>query len=206
MDHMLEQPEYPSGALSGENPAVGSISRKELSAVWLAAAIDGEGCIAANWWKQTNPDPRYNGKPNLRLTVKIYNTHPLFIRKVTECLVELGIRFTVTGQAARKSGDRPGVNVCIDSRPQIESLLPQIIPYLTMKKRQAELTIELLAYRQTLVSHERGCKGTYSRLALHEDETVLRLVAEIKREKHDFPSVFSFSRKPNVVFGLSSET
>jgi hypothetical protein len=203
---MLEQPEHPSDTLSGENSAVGSISRKELSSVWLAAAIDGEGCIAANWWKQTNPDVRYKGKPNLRLTVKIYNTHPLFIRRITECLVVLGIRFTVTGQSARKSGERPGVTVCVDARPQIQKLLPIIVPYLTVKKRQAELILELLAYRDTLSGQERGCKGTFSRLALHEDDNVKRLVAEIKREKHDFPSVFSFSRRPNEVFGLSSET
>ena len=203
---MLETPEHPTGTLSGKNPAVGSISRKELSAVWLAAAIDGEGCIAANWWKQTDPRQAGMGRKCLRVSVKVYNTHPLFVRKVTECLVELGIRFSVSGQAERKTGDRPGVTVCIESMGQLRKLLPEITPYLTAKKRQAELALQLLEYRESLAINQRGVKGRFGNLDLTTDERLLWLVSEIKREKHDFPSVFSFSRKSNEVFGLSSET
>jgi len=203
---MLETPVYPIGTSNGENPTVGSISRKELSAVWLAAAIDGEGCIAANWWKQTDPRQKGLGRKCLRVSVKVYNTHPLFIRKVTECFVHLGIRFTVTGQAQRKSGDRPGVSVCVESMGQLRKLLPEIIPHLTAKKLQAELALQLLEHRESLAINERGVKGRYGNLDLASDEKLQWFVAEIKREKNDFPSVFSFSRKPNEVFGLSSET
>ena len=212
VDHMLEEPVYLSGTHGGENPAVGQISRKDLCAAWLAAAIDGEGCVFARWATQTNPNrSAASADQRLRVSVTIYNTHPLFIRKVTECLLELGVNFNAPAcgrLTPRANGvkDRPGIQIVIEGKGRLYKLLPAIIPHLSAKKRQAELALALIEYRESLAIKGRESKGRFGNLNLRDDEKIASFIAEIKREKHDFPSVLEYSRKPNMLFGESSET
>jgi hypothetical protein len=208
---MLEEPEYPFGTHGGENPTVGQISRKDLCAAWLAAAIDGEGCIHARWGTQTNLKSAAINDRRLRVSVTIYNTHPLFIRKVTECLVELGVPFNAPAAgrlSPRPNGakDRPGIQIVIEGKGRLLKLLPAIIPHLSAKKRQAELALSLIEYREGLAIKGRESKGRFGTLNLRQDPQIAEFVAEIKREKHEFPSVLGYSRRPNAVFGESSET
>lgn len=212
MDHLLEEPEYPISTHGGENLTVGQISRKDLCAVWLAAAIDGEGCIFARWGTQTNPNRgEASSDRRLRVSVTIYNTHPLFIRKVTECLLALDVRFNAPAcgrntPRANGSKDRPGIQIVIEGKGRLYKLLPAIIPHLSAKKRQAELALELIQYRESLAIKGRESKGRFGNMNLRDDANIARLIAEVKREKHDFPSVLEYSREPNVLFGESSET
>lgn len=209
---MLEEPAYPIGTHGGENPTVGQISRKDLCAVWLAAAIDGEGCIFARWGTQTNPNrTAASSDQRLRVSVTIYNTHPLFIRKVTECLLALDVKFNAPASGRntpRPNGakDRPGIQIVIEGKGRMYKLLPAIIPHLSAKKRQAELALALIEYRESLAIKGRESKGRFGNLNLHDDPRIAWHIAEIKREKHEFPSVLEYSRKPNALFGESSET
>lgn len=210
MDHMLEKPEYPFGTQGGENPTVGSISRKDLYAAWLAGAIDGEGCIHAKWGVQSNPiRGATSSDKRLRVTVTIANTHYLFIRKVTECLVELGVSFNVPSSARRA---RPGKNsrsmvqLVVEGKGRMLKLLPAVIPHLSCKRRQAELALELIQYRESLALSGRESKGRFGNLNLRDDTRINWFIDEIKREKWETPDILSFSRKPNTVFGESSET
>lgn len=212
VDHLLEEPVHPFGTHGGENPTVGQISRKDLCAAWLAAAIDGEGCIFARWGTQNNPNrgPQSSDK-RLRVSVTIYNTHPLFIRKVTECLLVLDVKFNAPASGRntpRSNGakDRAGIQIVIEGKGRLYKLLPAIIPHLSAKQRQAELALALITYRESLAIEGRESKGRFGNLNLRDDQTINGLIAEIKREKHDFPSVLQYSRKPNVLFGESSET
>jgi hypothetical protein len=211
MDHMLEELAYPIGTHGGENPTVEQISRKDLYAAWLAGAIDGEGCIFARWGTQTNLKSAAVNDRRLRVSVTIYNTHPVFIRKVTECLLALDVRFNAPAcgrntPRANGQNDRPGIQIVIEGHGRLCKLLPAIIPHLSAKRRQAELALSLVEYREKLAIAGRTSKGRFGTLDLREDTFIAMCIAEIKREKHDFPSVLGYSRKPNELFGESSET
>lgn len=180
-----------------------TISRKDVCAAWLAGAFEGEGCVYAYFKPQTNP----NCTTRMTLTMggTIYNTHPLFIAKVTESLQVLQIPYNyVAGK--RRNGDRPGVSINIQGRGRAKKLFSAILPYLASKRKQAELVLELVAYRESLVIRNHGPKGMYANMTLEDDETINRLCAEIKREKHDYPVVLAFSRKANQTFDVSSTT
>jgi hypothetical protein len=180
-----------------------TISRKDVCAAWLAGAFEGEGCVFAYFKKQTNP----NCTTRMTLTMggSIYNTHPVFIQRVTESLDELGIPYSyVIGK--RTNGDKPGVSVTIQGRGRSKKFYSLIIPHLASKKRQAELVLDLIAYRESLVIRNQGPKGMYANMTLEDDDQIKELCGKIKKEKHDYPSVLLFSRKANNVLGVSSTT
>jgi hypothetical protein len=143
------------------------------------------------------------------VTVTIANTHHLLIRKVTECLLELGVPFNVPGSARRA---RPGrkersmVQLVVEGKGRMFKLLPAIIPYLSCKRRQAELALELIQYRESLAIAGRESKGRFGLLNLRDDPKINWYIAQIKREKWEFPDILTFSRMPNALFGESSET
>jgi len=142
-----------------------TISRKDVCAAWLAGAFDGEGCVYAYFKPQTNP----NCTKRMTLTMggTIYNTHPLFIAKITESLEILGIPYNyVAGK--RKNGDRPGVSINIQGRGRAKKFFSSILPYLASKKRQAELAMELIAYRESLVIRNHGPKGIFKNMTLDQ--------------------------------------
>lgn len=199
---MLETLKSPIGTKIGENPTAESISRKDVWTAWLGGLIDGEGCICAIPWKQTNPAYRF--KRSLRVSVTIHNTHPLIIKRATEVLLDLGVKFCLT--VSGKKGCKQGASVVIVGNGRVTKLLTLVLPYLTAKRRRAELVLDLLAYRESLAIAGRQSKGRFGDLRLWEDPKILSIVEEIKKETHDYPSVLNFSRKPNEPFGESSTT
>ena len=205
---MLETPEHPLGTHGGENPTVRPISRKDLLVAWFAGAVDGEGCFHARWGTQTNPN-RGAGSDDkrLRVSLTIDNIHYLFIRKVTECLLAMDVRFNTPANAARPNDrSRAMVQVVIEGKGKLFKLLPAIIPHLANKKRQAELCLDLIRYRESLATEGRDKRQRFQNLDLRSDPKIACYIAEIKREKWDIPNILSFSRKPNTLFGESSET
>ena len=202
MNHMLETLNSPHATQGGENAAAESISKKDRCSAYLAGIVDGEGCIHARFGKQTNP--KCKGNNTLRVGLTIYNTHPLIIKKVTECLIELGIKFTVI--AGKRAVDRPGANVVVEGKGRLQKLLALIAPHLSAKQKQAELALELIAYRESLAIHGRESKGRFGNMKLSDDTQIKKLVEMIKREKHEYPSVFYYPRRPNQIFAESSTT
>lgn len=201
---MLETPEYPTATQGGDNAAVGSISRKDVLLAWLAGAFDGEGCIFAYFRTQTNPKCR--GRRTLSIGASIHNNHPLFIEKVGQALSAIDVPFTYT--IAKRDMERKSLNVAIkiSGKGRLEKLLNAIIPYLSCKRKQAELALKLIAYREAMGAKFQGNKGRFVDMSLEDEATVVALVAEIKSEKWGFASPLSFSRKPNQVFNASSTT
>ena len=86
---MLEQLTQQEDTQAGNNSSSESISRKDTDLAYLAAMIDGEGCIFAGF-RSIETDN------NLTLRVTVYNTHPLIIRRVTEILCDLGVGFYIS--------------------------------------------------------------------------------------------------------------
>jgi hypothetical protein len=200
---MLESLDSPTSTHGGENLAAESISRKDVCAAYLAGVMDGEGCIHARFGRQTNP--RYRGGNTLRIGVTIYNTHHALVRRVTECLTFLEVPFSMSA-TGRKNNEKPGVNVVVEGKGRTAKLLNILLPYLSAKKMQAVLALELIAYRESLAVKLPGLKGRFGKANLQEDEKILSLIRQIKREKSDFPSILEFSRLPNRVLGESSTT
>lgn len=201
--YMLETLMYPLNTQGGENFMVETISRKDVNSAWLAGAFEGEGCVYAYFKSQTNPN--CTSRMTLTMGATIYNTHPLFIARITEVLAELGIPFNYI-VSQRKNGDRPGAAINIQGKGRAKKFYKTVLPYLASKKKQAELVLELIEYRESLVSRNHGSKGIFKNMTLLDDKNIKHLCEAISREKHDFPSVLKFSRKQNIPFDVSSTT
>lgn len=199
---MLETLDSPSATQGGENALAETISRKDVCSAYLAGIVDGEGCIHARFATQTNPKAR--GRNTLRIAVSVYNTHPALITRVTECLILLDVPFTVV--AGNRANERPGASVNVEGKGRVDSLLRILLPYLTAKKSQAELVLELIAYRESLATRAYGIKGRFEGMNLQEDITIQSYLKRISAEKRNYASVLDFPRKPNLVFGESSTT
>lgn len=200
---MLETLDSLSTTHCGENVQAESISRKDTAAINLAGMIDGEGCISAYFKKQTNPKAKHC--TTLKLSITVYNTHPTFVRRVSEHLKVLEVPFTFS-LSTRKNKERVGVSVVVEGFGRTAKLLSFIIPHLSAKRRQAELLLELVEYRTSLLTRYQNEKGCFVGMNLNADENVKRLIDAIRLEKHEYPCVTKFSRRPNCVFGESSET
>ena len=175
-----------------------AISRKDSAAIWLAGAIEGEGCLYAYWGVTGRKTPA------LRVALAIANTHPAFIRKVTECLVDLESHFyiVIAKATVKKHCKRDIAQVVVEGQGRLKKLLRQLLPYLACKKRQAEILLELIAYREQLALEFSGNNGkNCGGMDLTADERIQTAIAEVKRLKREHASVLEFSRQANCVFG-----
>jgi hypothetical protein len=203
---MLENLNSPSATQGGDNAAAETISRKDLDLAWLAGIVDGEGCISAYWWKQTNPACPDNH--SMRVSLQLSNTNAAMIRRVTEICTTHDISFGLTANKSRGRGviERPCVTVVIMGKGRLLKLLPLLVPHLTAKRRQAELALELIAYRESLAVVGRESKGRFAGMSLRDDERINSLIQQLKDAKWEDDDILSFSRRPSTVFGESSTT
>ena len=175
-----------------------TISRKDSAATWLAGAVEGEGCLYAYWGVTGRKTPA------LRVALAIANTHPAFIRKTTECLVDLESHFyiTVATASSKKRAKRDIAQIVVEGQGRLKKLLRILLPHLACKKQQAEILLELIAYREHLAEQYSGNNGkNCGGMDLTGDERIQTAIAEVKRLKHEHASVLDFSRKANCVFG-----
>lgn len=106
---------------------------------YLAGIIDGEGCITIS--KATS------GKyVSFRPLVEITNTNFEALKQIGQILGVKCTFFELKGKNGRKDYHR----VVLYKTKQILSLLSQIIPYLLIKKRQAELVANFCIRRLDL--------------------------------------------------------
>jgi len=195
---MLEQLDSPSSTHGGENLQAESISRKDTDIAYLAGIIDGEGCIYAGFRNVAESN-------NLTVRVTVYNTHPFIIRRVTEILLALQVPFYVSNPGGPKVS-KPGVTVVVGGKGRVAKLLEIVIPYLTAKRRRAELVLELIKYREALAIKYGGHKDQkWVGVSFQGDLIIKALVEDIRKEVHEYPSVLQFSRQANRPFGESSE-
>lgn len=101
-------------------------------AAYLAGYVDGEGCISANL-------RRYGTSIDGRLEIGSVSRQQL-----EQFKIETGVGSICTKKKRSKKAKRLHVwNVSICS---VASVLEQLLPYLRLKKRQAELMLALAAY------------------------------------------------------------
>lgn len=182
----------------GEKVNIESISRKDSAALWLAGAVEGEGCMYAYWGVTGRKTPAF------RVALAIANTHPAFIRKVTECLValEVGFYITVASASSKKQSKRDIAQVVVEGQGRLKTLLQMLLPHLACKKAQAEVLLQALAYREHLALQFSGNNGkNCGGMDLTHDEILQKAVVEVARLKREHPSVLEFSRQAGKVFG-----
>lgn len=108
---------------------------KEESA-YLAGIIDGEGTISIIFHKQ-------KGYPSYGVVLRVYNTNKELLEWIKEKNGYGNIRRQISIKNWTKSSWRQVYSWQIYPK-NIRVLLPQILPYLIIKRKQAELTIEFL--------------------------------------------------------------
>lgn len=118
---------------------------------YLAGFVDGEGCISVKRERVKNTGLK-NGvfRPYLSLSQKDH-----------VCLANLYEKFSVGYFAVRRDNDQARWQVA--SREDLRWILEGIIPYLTLKRTQAELALQLLDDKR--------------------DEAIVTQISELKRAR-----------------------
>ena len=202
MSYMLETLESPFDTHGGKNSMAESISRKDVGLAWLAGVIEGEGCISVRWGTQTAPG--HEGDNRMRTLVNIYNNHPFLLKRVTEILVENEVPFCYA--LSKRTDEKSGMAILVEGKGRVKKLLNLVMPYLFSKKRQAELTLEAIEYRESLAVNSREVKGRFGGMRLQDNQKLTSLIGQIRSEKTNVPSVLDCSRIPNSVLRISSTT
>ena len=199
---MLEHLKSSFGTHGGKNPMTETISRKEAIA-WLAGLLDGEGCIHAYWQQPSNGMVG----PGMRVRVNFSGTHPTLIHRITRILKSMKFKFCI---ATHSRGDKwkAYAEVIISGKSSVRRLLNMLLPYLTEKKEQAELMLDLISYRESLAKtgQVKGRTGSLP-LGLHNDPQMRNKVDALREAKRNYTSILKFSRRAGEEFGSqSSET
>jgi hypothetical protein len=165
------------------------VEKEKLS--WMAGVWDGEGCIRAFFGKN-----RTNFKPCLQLESHVKNTDVLMIKRISEILKDLGIKFSLS--ISNKHKDQDGVNhktaivIKVSGKGNVWKLLTIMFPYLITKKQQASIALELIEYRDSLgyhgIAHEEISntgrnKGRWSGKLITEDKKIVDLVNKLRDAK-----------------------
>ena len=192
---MLETLENSESTHGRENLLANKSTSREVGIAYVAGLVDGEGSIQAGVEDRTNK----NLGPMLRICVQIHNTDFRLLNKAAAVMQENNIPFCWTldhrPEYARACG-----SLHIAGKHRVKKFLELVIPYLTAKKQQAELLLELITYRESLVlSSKRNTRGE-----LLEDPIIQKLIAAIKACKTSYPSLIAFSRRPNSLLKLTN--
>src|SRR3990172_4941797 len=135
---------------------------------WLAGIIEGEGSLSLSAWNRS--DSHASKNPKIAVTVKIYNTDAIIIRKCVEILNKIGIHphlkereqkpMLKLGGGEYKSVD-PIITITVSKLSVALKLLQTIQPYLFgSKSARADLMVRYLEQRLAkigLVGNHRKC-------------------------------------------------
>lgn len=108
---------------------------------YLAGLIDGDGCVALRWQKDKKARSGLTVKPQLQVTSK----DQWFLE---ELILTFGGRLNKQGRSAFTGGQIWSINF---SANEMREMLPYLIPYLVLKKKEARLLLEGL----TITSRHR---------------------------------------------------
>jgi hypothetical protein len=133
----------------------------DLRIAWLAGIMDGEGsfnlCISHNISKSR----KY---PVVTTQVIITNTSLLIINAVHDLLNELGVTHKIDEIYPKVRATRVCFKVRIWRRADVKTFCQYVLPYLTSKKRQAEICIEFCS----LLHRDRSKEARLKRFSLAE--------------------------------------
>lgn len=118
--------------LTGSEPII----TKEQAAPYLAALIDGEGCVYSG---PVIPGTHRVHKRSIQIAVTEWD----IIEAAASCCDHLGIRYTVT-ESRRQEPNRPVYTLMISARHNLQ-LVQDLVPIQLMRKR-ARLAQALASY------------------------------------------------------------
>jgi len=110
----------------------------EVKSAWLAAALDGEGCITTYCRKDKGP----NGV--LSVAINIVNTNLDFVERFKEFAK---VRYKITKYSQNNENWNPQYYMCIGKQKDVLRILKEIEPFLIIKRAKALLVIEWLSLR-----------------------------------------------------------
>jgi hypothetical protein len=143
--NLLENPGYPN-LPNGENDSVRAISRDE--AVWMAAILDGEGCIHFS-----QRSKKENRRVSIKIRIEIGNSCPFLIRKISEIWYKLGLNFCYVWQVSnnqlKRGRQKDYMRIITQSLRGCQKLLQTVRPWLITKAAEADLALEYLEWRIT---------------------------------------------------------
>ena len=124
----------------------------------------------------------------------VKNTDVLMIEKISKILYQARIKFCFSLQKA--SVDKDGVShktiitITVNGKGNVWKLLTLMFPYLSTKKKQASLMLQLIEYRESLGYHgpaKGGGQGKarWNGRKITDDSQIVELVARIQREKNN---------------------
>lgn len=125
---------------------------KTLKLAYLAGIIDGEGYIGA---KRRNPigarqSPRYA----IAVSVSMTDRQPIdMLAALSRCTAEI---------KPKKRGKYKAIYTFSVESGMAEELLYDVLPYLIVKKRQAELALQLADLRAQASKHQTKLVGVHS--------------------------------------------
>jgi len=176
---------------------VETISRHDpLEIGWAAGIIDGEGCVTLRDQHQEHQLQGY---------ILVGNTDYDLLRKFTEVLCKWGVHFGYQ-LVRQKKRWAPCVRVQITRTNSVVRLLEIVLPYLTAKKRYAELVLEFCYWRQSLRVRERprprapnGCilpGSMYTQKELQKIQKFRERLEAIKAQRIDVSTTTRIGSRP----------
>jgi hypothetical protein len=196
-----------------DNSFGGTISRKgnymlsEQDKAWLAAIIEGEGCLMLCYQsrKQLN---KSDMATFISMIVTVCNTNPYMIRAVSEMWHKLGLKFHYTINAYNLHGKQNhAITIVCNSTGSCRKLIEMIRPYLKTKQAEVDIMLEYANYREQLIKN-RGPDGRYKDYI--DRDYVNQLIEKHKLAKAERYNMLHLPRLANSVLDLtklrSSET
>jgi len=148
MKHSTQEVKICSGE-SIRREVQSKVSDVELG--WLCGMITGEGSIGAYLVREARTDrPDLDGRLAFRASVKIAGGMLEDIEAIKRICTKLNVNVHVTW-AKRKDREFFVGNAEINGQANVERLLQRVLPYIGSKRPQAELLLEMIAYRRSLI-------------------------------------------------------
>lgn len=170
----------------------------EQEKAWLAALIEGEGCLSL-CYERRKPKGRDYEAVFTTVCIHIDNTNPYMIRAASELWKRLGIRFHYTWAKGKgKWADR--ITLKCNSVGSAKKLLETIRPYFRTKLVEVDTIIEYANYRESLIK-KRGPDGRWKDYI--DRSYVDKLISTLQQAKWQRYDMSRISRKANEILDLS---
>ena len=150
---------------------------------YLAGFFDGEGTISIHKHKETTSRGYY-----FQPFFSVSNTNLEALTFIKNKLGNIGnLHKTSTRKGELEKGWKPAYRLDIGKRSHLLELLPKIIPYLIIKKKQSELLLQFLLRRdrkKRVLRHKNGrfIKGQQIFFDI-EDEEIFNKIKNMNKKK-----------------------
>jgi len=178
---------------------VETISREQLA--WLAGIIDGEGSIEVGWTNQYNKDKSVIPSKMMYCRIKIANNDVFMVREVSRIFKGIGVGFSFR-TFKRKDRVHWTMSIKTQGKGNCKKVLKAIYPYLITKIQQADKMLEIIAYRESVGYGGFRARYNPNYKPLDQDETLIRLIQELRDLKKPQVQPSTTRRKANHILGL----